>query len=94
MRPRRPPAQSWDGFPIENCHLDSLSRFVVPLLPNTTFTGMNSLQAGRALLPESTLQSKHDLLQVNPVHMRKFLLAQKVVCVRIPPVMPRAKRDR
>lgn len=40
MRPRRPPAQSWDGFPIENCHLDSLSRFVVPLLPTTLLRAM------------------------------------------------------
>ena len=43
-------------------------------------------------LPESTLQCKHELFQVNP--MRKPVLAQNTIGVWISPVMPGAKRYR
>jgi hypothetical protein len=46
------------------------------------------------LLPESTPRSKHALLQVEPMSLRKFLLAQAMVRIQILPVMSGTHRDR
>jgi len=45
-------------------------------------------------MPESTLQLKCELFQVNRVFLRKPLLAQEMVGIEIPPVMICAERDR
>ena len=55
---------------------------------------MNGAGCGSVLLPESTLQSKHELFQVNPMFVRKPLLAQKVVRIQMIPMMSGAKRNR
>src|ERR1035438_4547741 len=55
---------------------------------------INRAGHGRVPLPESTLQSKHDLGQVNPMFVRKLLFAQHMVRIQVPPVMSRTKRNR
>src|ERR1035441_7111866 len=62
-------------------------------LPSPHLHRTNSTGCGHVLLPESTLQSKHELFQVNPMFVRKSVLAQQMVRIQILPVMPRAKRD-
>jgi hypothetical protein len=47
----------------------------------------------RIPLPESTLQSKHELLQVNPMLLRKALLSQSMIRIRILAMVPGTKRD-
>jgi hypothetical protein len=54
---------------------------------------MNRTRRSRVPLPESTLQSKHDLLQVNPMFTRKPPLPQSVIRIRTLPVMPATKRN-
>src|ERR1039457_1624902 len=63
-------------------------------LPSPHLHRTNSTGCGHVLLPESTLQSKHEILQVNPMFVRKPHLAQNVVGIQILPVMSRAERDR
>src|ERR1017187_7045445 len=55
---------------------------------------INRAGHGRVPLPESTLQSKHELVQVNPMFLQKLRLAQKMVRIQILPMMPGAQRDR
>jgi hypothetical protein len=55
---------------------------------------MNSAQCGPVLLPESTLQSKHDFSHVNPVFLRKALLYKSMIGIQTVPVMSRTKRYR
>src|ERR1700733_4707122 len=55
---------------------------------------MNSAGCRHVLLPESTLQCKHQLVQVNLVFVRKSFLAHKMVRIQILPVMSCTKRDR
>src|ERR1035438_7140149 len=55
---------------------------------------INRAGHGRVPLPESTLQSKHELFQVNPMFLQKLRLAQKMVRIQILPMMPGAQRDR
>src|ERR1022692_882697 len=62
-------------------------------LPSPHLHRTNSTGCGHVSLPESTLQSKHDLVQVNPMFLQKLRLAQKMVRIQIPPVMPRTQRD-
>jgi len=54
----------------------------------------NRMGSSPGLLPESILQSQHELFQVNPTSPHKLRLAQKVVRIRVLPVMGRTKRDR
>jgi hypothetical protein len=56
--------------------------------------GRSSPAADTSCCPESTLQTKHNLLQIDSMRMRKPLLAQRVVRVPILPMMPRTQRDR
>ena len=63
-------------------------------LPSPHLHRTNSTGCGHVSLPESTLQSKHEILQVNPMFVRKPHLAQNVVGIQILPVMSRAERDR
>src|ERR1035441_3964219 len=60
-----------------------------PPAPRTNSTG-----CGRVPLPESALQSKHEFFQVDPMFVRKPLLAQQMVRIQVLPVMPSAERDR
>ena len=45
------------------------------------------------LLPEATLQSKHEFLEVHCMPVQKTLLAQPMIRIRILPVMPATKRN-
>jgi hypothetical protein len=54
---------------------------------------MNNAGFSHALVPESTLQSKHEIFQVDPMFVRKLLLAQNMVRIQILPVMSRTERD-
>src|ERR1017187_1405856 len=54
---------------------------------------INRAGHGRVPLPESTLQSKHELVQVNPMFLQKLRLVQKMVRIQILPMMPGAKRS-
>ena len=49
---------------------------------------------GQFLLPESTVQSRHEIFQVDPVFLRKLSFAQNVVRIQILSMMPGTKRDR
>ena len=62
-------------------------------LPSPHLHRTNSTGCGHVSLPESTLQSKHEILQVNPMFVRKPHFAQNVVGIQILPVMPRAQRN-
>src|ERR1039457_12961 len=55
---------------------------------------MKSAGCGHVVLLESTLQSKHEFFQADPMFVQKSLLAEPMVRIQIFPVMPRAKRDR
>src|SRR3984957_7317790 len=59
-----------------------------------TSAGEDGARCKHILLPESTLQFEHEFFQVNAMHIRKLLLAQKMVRIQILAVMSRAKRDR
>src|ERR1035438_6469554 len=63
-------------------------------LPSPHLHRTNSTGCGHVSLPESTLKSKHEILQVNPMFVRKPHLAQNVVGIQILPVMRCTKRDR
>ena len=54
---------------------------------------MKSAGCGHVVLLESTLQSKHEFFQADPMFVQKSLLAEPMVRIQIFPVMPRAKRD-
>ena len=54
---------------------------------------MNRTRRSRVPLPESTLQSKHEFLEVHCMPVQKTLLAQPMIRIRILPVMPATKRN-
>ena len=54
---------------------------------------MNSAGCGHVSLPEATLQSRYEFFQVNSLFVRKAVLAQNMVRIRILPVMSGTERD-